>query len=265
VAKRSINGLRTIVTGASAGIGRQIVLQLAKAGGHCVATARREEPLLALAEEVRQIGSSTGAKIEIVTGDVTSADVRRAMRDKAVEAFGGLDAVVNNAGVGAFGRFDESDEARLRQIMEVNFFAVAEMTREALPLLKQGDRSIVVNVGSILGHRAIPRMNEYCSSKFALRALSETLRVEFSTLGIDVLLVSPGTTETDFYDQVVHGRGNVPWNKGKGVTAETVAKATVKAMARGKREIIPNGPGNMLVWASKRVPGIIDRVLKRYA
>lgn len=265
MAKRSLSGLSVIVTGASAGIGRELVLQLTSAGARCVATARREEPLAALAEEVRRAAGNKPAPIEIVVGDVTDPAVRQAMRDRAVETFGGLDSVINNAGVGAFGRFDESNEDRLRQIMEVNFFAVAEMIRESLPLLKQGQRSIIVNVGSILSHRAIPRMNEYCCSKFALRALSESLRVELKSLGIDVLLVSPGTTETDFYDQVIHGRGDVPWNKGKGVTAKAVAQATVRAMQRGKREIIPNRLGSMLVWANQRVPSIVDRVMQKYA
>lgn len=265
MAKRSLKGMRAIVTGASAGIGRHIVLQLAAAGTHCVITARREDALNAVAEEARERGRTAGAKIEVVTGDITDSAAREAMREKAVAEFGGLDSVINNAGVGAFGRFDEGDEERLRRIMEVNFFSVANMTRESLPLLEKGNRSIVVNVGSILGHRGIPRMHEYCCSKFALRALSESLRVEFTTLGIDLLLVSPGTTETEFYDQVIHGKGNVPWDKGKGVTAEKVAQDTVRAMAKGKREIIPNFVGAMLVWANQRAPGIIDRAIQRYA
>ena len=265
MAKRTLSGMRAIVTGASAGIGRQIALRLAAAGAHCVATARREDALNSLAEEAGEIGRKTGAKIEVVAGDITDSAVREALRSRAVSAFGGLDAVVNNAGVGAFGRFDEGDGDRLRRIMEVNFFAVADMTRESLPLLKEGNKSIIVNVGSILGHRAIPRMHEYCCSKFALRAFSESLRVELTTVGVDLLLVSPGTTETEFYDQVIHGRGKVPWDKGKGVTAEAVARATLLAMKRGKREIIPNRIGGMLVWANQRVPKIIDRVLRRYA
>ena len=92
--------------------------------------------------------------------------------------YGGLDLLVNNAGIGAQGRFAEADPARLRQIMEVNFFAPAEMTRAALPLLKQGRRPMIVNIGSILGHRGIPGTSEYCASKFAVQGFSESLRAE---------------------------------------------------------------------------------------
>src|SRR5204862_1887651 len=117
----------------------------------------------------------------------------------AIREFGGLDALVNNAGIGALGRFDQADEARLRQVMEVNFFAPAEFVREALPHLKAGNRPIVVNIGSVLGHRAVPEKSEYCASKFALHGFSDALRAELAPLGIDVLLVSPSTTTSEFF------------------------------------------------------------------
>jgi short-subunit dehydrogenase len=95
--------------------------------------------------------------------------------------------------------------------------------------------------------------------------LSESLRIELKPQGVDLLLVSPGTTETDFYENVVHGRGNVPWPKGRGVTAAKVAEATLRAMRRGKRDIIPNFAGRWLVWASNQAPGIVDHFMVRYA
>ena len=265
MARRLLNDKRAIVTGASSGIGRELVLQLARLGTHCVATARREAELTSLADEVRQQSDSGGTEIEVVVGDITEPALREQLCQRAESSLGGLDILINNAGVGSFGRFDGSDEARLRKIMEVNFFAAAELMRQALPLLRKGRDPIVVNVGSILGHRAIPRMNEYCASKFALRALSETVRVELKSAGIDLLLVSPGTTETEFYDQVIHGRGKVPWRKGKGLTSAAVARATIRAMEKRKREIIPNWPGGLLVWANKWCPALIDWWLIRYA
>jgi short-subunit dehydrogenase len=108
-------------------------------------------------------------------------------------------------------------------------------------------------------------MYEYCSSKFALQGLSQSLRIELRPLGIDLLMVSPGTTKTEFYDRVVHGRGEVPWNKGPGVPSATVARRTVRAIEKGKREIIPNVLGGLLVWANHRAPWIVDHFLNRYA
>ena len=133
---------------------------------------------------------------------------------------------MNNAGIGALGRFDEADPARIRRLFEVNFFAAAELIREALPLLKQGTRPIVVNIGSILGHFATPRSSEYCATKFALRGFTDALRAEFAAMGIDVLLVSPGTTESEFFEHVVEETSAPRWAKQRGVSAESVARAT---------------------------------------
>ena len=149
--------------------------------------------------------------------------------------------------------------------MEVNFFAAAELIRESLPALLRGTNPIVVNVGSILGHRGIPRMHEYCTSKFAMQGFSQSLRIELRAEGVDLLMVSPGTTDTEFYDNVVHGRGNVPWNKGRGTPVAVVAKKTVRAMQLGKREIVPNLNGRLLLWANRHAPHWVDRVLERFA
>lgn len=263
MAKREISGMRTVITGASSGIGRALVVELARQGARCVLVARRIEKLEATVAEI--LAEIPEAAVEIVAGDITDAVVRKTAIERCVVAFGGLDAVINNAGIGSFGRFADSDPARLRQIMEVNFFAPVELIRAALPALKASSAPIVVNVGSILGHRGIPRMHEYCSSKFALQGLCQSLRVEFRPLGIDLLMVSPGTTETEFYDSVVHGRGEVPWNKGRGVSSATVARKTVQAIRQGKREIVPNFFGRLLLWAHKYAPHLVDRFMVPYA
>ena len=264
MSKRDIKGIRTIVTGASSGIGRAIAHELARRGGHTVLVARRQDNLESLAAEISADETATG-KTEIVVGDVTDAMVRKAAIERSVAAYGALDALVNNAGIGAIGPFQESTPERLRQIMEVNFFAAAEMTREALGALQAGRSPIVVNIGSILGHRGLCQMSEYCSSKFALQGLSQSLRVELKKIGIDLLMVSPGTTRSEFFDSVVHGRGETPFPKGRGTTAATVARKTVEAMRKGKREIIPSFSGWWLVWANKNAPGIVDYFMGRYA
>ncbi len=226
--------------------------------------ARNREKLQLLADEIGTLAVPEGS-LEIVEGDVTLAETRQQAVQRAVDRWGGLDAVVNNAGIAAFGRFADGPPQRLRQIMEVNFFATAEMIRQALPALREGQYPIVVNVVSILGHRGIPRMSEYCASKFALQGLSQSLRVELAREGIDLLVVSPGTTQTEFYEHVVDGRGEAPWSSGYSVTPAEVARATIKAMRRGRREIFPNVMGHLLVWAHRLAPRLVDRFLRRYA
>jgi short-subunit dehydrogenase len=103
--------------------------------------------------------------------------------------------------------------------MEVNFFAPAEFIREALPLLQHGKQPIVMNVSSVLGHRAVPEKSEYCASKFALHGLSDALRAEFVKRGIDVLLVSPSTTASEFFD-VADGAASQPQRQFGSMPAE---------------------------------------------
>ena len=213
-----------------------------------------------LAAEIR----SRGRRAEVVAGDITEAAVRRAALDRAHQAFGGLDILVNNAGRGAMGRFAEASPERLRQVFELNFFAAAELIREALPLLQQGRQPIVVNIGSILGHRATPRNSEYCASKFALRGLTESLRAELAQLGIDMLLVSPGSTESEFYEHVINPTEKQPWPEQNAVPAEKVAQAVVRAIRLGKREIIPSFRGRLLVWLNRLAPSLVDRLMRRY-
>jgi short-subunit dehydrogenase len=258
--KRSIAGSRSLVTGASGGIGRAMALELARQGSSVVLVARRAAALEQLIAEIR----SAGGRAELVVGDITNPAVRRAALDCARESFGGLDILVNNAGRGAMGRFADASAGRLREVFELNFFAAAEMVRESLPMLQQGRQPIVVNIGSILGHRATPRNSEYCASKFALRGLTESLRAELGQIGIDVLLVSPGTTESEFYEHVINPAEKQPWPEQKPLRADKVAKAVVRAIRLGKREIIPNFRGRLLVWLNRLAPWAVDRLMRRY-
>jgi short-subunit dehydrogenase len=149
--------------------------------------------------------------------------------------------------------------------MEVNFFALAELTRLALPLLKQGTRPLIVNVSSVLGHRAVPRSLEYCASKFAVQGFSESLRVELMPLGIGVLVVCPGLTQTEFTANSIDRANKPDWPEHRGVPAQYVARQTVRAMRFGRREIMPFAWGKFLCWMNRIAPSMVDRYLSRYA
>lgn len=259
MARRSIDGLRGILTGASSGIGRALALQLSRQGARLVLVARNADQLASLASEI----SAHGGQVQVVAGDICDGRVRQQAIETAVKHFGGLDLLINNAGIGALGRFADASPDRLRRIMEVNFFAPAELIRGALPELRRGRTSLVVNVGSILGHRGIPHSSEYCASKFALQGFSESLRSELRPLGIDLLVVSPGTTMTDFFDHNLE-RQPTPWPPQRGVRAETVARRTVRAMRQGRHEIIVNWRGYLLVLLNRLFPRAADWLLQRY-
>ncbi|HEX7446201.1 MAG TPA: SDR family oxidoreductase [Pirellulales bacterium] len=260
MARRKFHDRRVLITGASSGIGRALAIALAGAGAKLVLNARRHDRLQAVAGEVR----AAGGQVVLSAGDVTVASDRAAALAAAEQHFGGLDILVNNAGVSAWGRFDEATPERLRQIMEVNLFALAEMTRAALPLLARGREPLVVNIASILGHRGIPLQSEYCASKFAVRGLSEALRAELAKQRIDVLVVSPGSTESEFFDHLLEKTGEMPWPAQPKTPAAVVARQIVRAIERGSHEIVTNRRGKLLVWLNRVAPRLVDRWMERY-
>jgi short-subunit dehydrogenase len=252
--RRKLADSRGIVTGASSGIGRAITVELRRRGARVLAVARRQARLEALKQEYG---------IAIYAGDICAPETRTVALEQARQQFGGIDFLVNAAGISTIERFADGSAEVLRQIMEVNFFAAAELIREAIPMLRQGRAPLVVNVGSILGYRGIPWHSEYCASKFALRGLSESIRPELARSAIDLLMVSPGTTSTELYADAPN-RQRLPWKTGDGVSPERVARLTAQAMLRGSKEIIPNRRGKLLVWLSRHCPPLIDRAIRRY-
>jgi short-subunit dehydrogenase len=260
MSQRSLHERRVVITGASSGVGRALALELAPYSPRLILVARSEQPLAELTAEL----TSRGADAEAVVGDVTDPTKRAAIIDRVKDRWGGLDILVNNAGISTHSRFADSSEATLRQIMELNFFAAAELTRRCLPMLRAGDDPLVVNVGSILGHRGTPFNSEYSASKYALRGWSEALRAELSRDEVGVLVVSPGTIETDFTDHLIEPAQSIPWGKQKSISPEAVARQIVRAIRLRRREIYPNWRGRLLVWLNRLCPGLVDRLMSRY-
>lgn len=263
MAKRKIAGATAIVTGASSGIGREIALELARGGADVVVVARREDRLQ---EVVAQI-TSLGRRGEVVCGDITQAATREAALVCALEQLGGLDILVNNAGVGAIGEFETADPDRLRTIFELNFFAPVELIRAALPLLREsqaaGRRPIIADIGSILGHVGIPKLSEYCAAKHALRGFSNSLRAELRHGGIDVLVVSPATVETEIWERMIEQKGETGWRKKRGMTPEYVARKTVAAIKKGRREILPGWSAKFVHLGYSLCPAGVSWLLER--
>jgi short-subunit dehydrogenase len=258
--RRSLADGRVLLTGASSGIGRELALALARRGARLLLTARRDDLLESLCQECLQ----AGGQAERLAGDVAEPACRDALRQWIAEQWGALDVLVNNAGVSAHGLFEDASESTLRRIMEVNFFAATELARLVLPLLVRGREPAIVNMGSIVGHRGLPMNSQYAASKFALRGWTESVRAELAGR-VDVLLVSPGTTDTAFFEHLLERRGALPWRQAKAVSAASVAEQTVRALERGRREIFPNWLGRALVTSNRLFPGIVDWAVARTA
>jgi short-subunit dehydrogenase len=260
MAHRRLNDRRALVTGASSGIGRALAVELGRHGVDLILLARRADRLAEVVEQVTHLGRRAIA----VAGDVTDPAARRRALEAAHGELGGLDMLINNAGIAAHGRFAEADPARLRPIMEVNFFAPVELIRESLPLLRAGRQPIIVNIGSILGERGCPHKSEYSASKFALHGFSEALRPELAALGIDILVVAAGPTETEHFDVLIEDKGELPWGDPRRAPAADVARQIVRAIERDKHQVTTGLRGRMWLLLNRLAPRVVDRIMNRF-
>lgn len=188
----SFRGRVVLVTGASAGIGRATALAFARAGAKVVLVARRPQALSAVAREVR----AAGAEALVATADVAKpAEVAAAFR-KAQRRFGGVDIVVNNAGVMIPAEVTGMDPADLQSMLDVNLFGALHVMQQAVKQMRGRGHGHIVNVASLAGRRGYSPLGGYCASKFALVGLTEALRTELVGERIHVSMVMPGVVDT---------------------------------------------------------------------
>lgn len=256
---RELRGARILITGASSGIGRCLAEQAARAGARLALTARSADKLRDLAGSLTALGTEALA----VPGDITNAADRRNIVTTAVEHFDGLDVLINNAGVGSWCHFAESSEDILRRIMEVNFFAPAELIRLAIPELRKGRNPAIVNVASMCGRRGMPAWSEYSASKFALCGLTESLRGEMVRFGIDVLLVVPGLTRSELWDHLLRNTGRYQLDVNKGMPPEMVAAGIVHALKKNRTETVLGRDALWMLRINRFLPRLVDALLAR--
>ena len=181
-----------LVTGASSGIGRETALAFAAAGANVVLVARRAKALSSVAAAARRHGA---AALPIPT-DVTRREAVAACFRKAVQRFGGVDIVVNNAGVLVPAKVVDLRDADLQKMLDVNLFGALHVMQEAVKTLREGGRGHIVNVASLAGRRGFSPLGGYCATKFGLIGLTEALRTELVGERIHVSLVLPGVVDT---------------------------------------------------------------------
>jgi len=257
--KRDLNGLRILITGASSGIGRSLAEQLAQAGARLSLAARSEGKLHRLVGSLARFGT----EIFVMPADITSPEDRQHLFDDVQARLGGLDVLINNAGIASWAHFADSSEAILRRIMEVNFFAPSELMRLAIPLLVEGHQPAIVNVASMCGRKAMPAWSEYSASKFALCGLTEALRGKFSRFDIDVLLMIPGLTRSDFSKHLLSAQGRMKIDFDKGMPPEQVASAIIGGLRNNTTEKIIGSDAHRMLFANKYFPRLTDWLLGR--
>lgn len=258
--RRDLHGKRILITGASSGIGRALAVEAARRGAKLVANGRDEQRLGETVDQVRGLGG----EIEPVIGDVCDSADRQRMLHVAEQKYGGLDVLVNNAGIGATGHFQYADEQRLRKIMEVNFFGPCELTRLAIGLLKSGNDPAILMINSVAGRRAIPSRSEYSASKFALMGFSEALRAELSKDDIEVTVVNPGLTESNFEQNMLENNARHSLHAQRSMSAPQAAALILDALEKRKNEVTLTRKGRLLVLASRLAPRFVDFKMAKF-
>jgi short-subunit dehydrogenase len=251
--RRDVRGRVVLITGASRGIGRRVAERLAARGAVLALTSRSVGELASLRDDLK----ARGCIAEIFPADLIVASAREELVTRVVERFGGLDVLLNCAGVCSFGEFASSSEAINRAVLEINFFAPVELARVCLPALTRsadgGYPAAVLNLASLCGRCGIPSLPEHCASKHALVGMTEAWRAEFARFGVDVMLVLPGLVRSDDLSRhLLRNEGRIYLDFEGAQPADEVADALVRSLERGTRERAVGWVG-WGVWLSKRL------------
>jgi short-subunit dehydrogenase len=249
-----LRGAVVAITGASAGIGYESARAFAREGARLALAARRTDRLEALAGEL----SRGGSEVMVETVDVADRARVVAFVAGAAARFGRLDVLVNNAGYGQHGRVEDTPPETFERAMRVNYLGTVWGCQAAVPILRRQGRGVIINVSSIVGHRAMPSGAAYGASKAAQVSLTEALRVELRGTGVFACSVHPIGTATEFHDVIARDTGAHVGAVGPQQTAAAVARAIVRCAKRPRPEVYPYPPSRLIVWLNALAPSVID-------
>lgn len=250
---------KVVVTGASSGIGYDVALALGERGAKVALLARRKELLSELANNIAQAG---GVGVPIAC-DVTDRKQVRGAIEESNSALGGVDIVVNSAGILLPSKFGEMRPVDLKKMLDVNLFGVVNTMQAALPLMRKAGRGHIVNIASLAGRRGISPLGGYCATKFAVTGLSEAVRMELFGTGINVSLVMPGLVDTPMATEgfKTSGQGFENLKPGMAMPPRWVTWAVFAALLLRLPEVdVPPGAGTAEKVAAL-FPGVTDALL----
>jgi short-subunit dehydrogenase len=257
-----------VITGASSGIGMCTAKMAAEAGARVVLSARSDEALEEVVSEIRAMGGQAVAVHADVAREEEVVGVARA----AAHAFGGFDSWVNNAGVSIYGRIEQVPTEDSKRLFDTNFWGVVNGSRVALDHLRSRGTGAgrgraagaIINIGSCLSDRAIPLQGMYCASKHAVKAFTDSLRMEVEEAGlaVSVTLIKPGAVDTNYTKNAKNFLSEEPANPPPVYAPEAVARAILYAATHRVRDVIV-GAGGKAISLMERFPRVADRVMEK--
>ncbi|AMJ66334.1 SDR family oxidoreductase [Hymenobacter sp. PAMC 26628] len=249
-----------LITGGTSGIGRACALAFGRAG-YAVAVTGRDAARLADTAGALAAAGIAHLAVQADVGDAAAA--ARAVAD-TVARFGGLDVLINNAGLSMRAKFADVDVKVLEQLMQTNFFGTVYTTKAALPHLL-ARKGTVVGISSIAGFRGLPGRTGYSASKFAMNGFLEALRTELLPAGVNVLTAAPGFTASNIRHAALVANGepqhDTPRDEGQMMSSEEVAAHVLRAVAQRRRTLVLTGQGKLTVFLNKWLPGLMDKLV----
>lgn len=244
------------LTGASSGLGRELARQMAARASQVRLIARRAHRLEELAEELRSL--RPGLEVEVHTVDLADDAQRARLADDLRTR--PVDVLVNCAGFGDLTFFDQSDAAKIRNMLAVNVAAVSELTHAVLPSMVKKGTGGILNISSIAGMTCVPSMAAYGATKHFVAAFSETLRMELSGTGVVVTCVCPGPVGTEF-ETVADNRTGVRAPAWVHLGADACASQSLRAFAKGRSRVVPGWLFTPVGWVVNIAPRWLSRLV----
>lgn len=253
----NLSGQRILLTGAGGGIGSQIALALAEKGTELLLVDRDAQRLSSLQQQVEAQGNN----VHLISCDLAAAGAPQQLAKQAVACMGGVDVLVNCAGVSIFGSFAEATPEQTETLWRVNVLVPMQLTRALLPQMQARGHGRIVNVGSIFGSIGFAWFATYSASKFALRGFSEALRRELDGTGVGVTYVAPRFTKTALNDGAVNRMARaVGMNSDE---PSVVAQHIVRAIEQDKKDYYIGWPECLFVRINAFLPRMVDGALRK--
>ena len=250
-----------IITGASSGIGKALAIAFASRGANLVLAARQ---YVTLCEITASLELEYGIKALAVQADVSKEEDCKALMAQAVQTFGRIDILINNAGISMRALFKDLDLSVLKNLMDVNFWGTVYCSKYALEEILKTKGSII-GVSSIAGYRGLPGRTGYSASKFAMNGFMESLRTELLPTGVHVMVACPGFTASNIRVAALakdgSSHGETSMEEGKMMTAEEVADTIIAGIASRKRTLVMTAQGKLTVWLNKLLPSLADKLV----
>lgn len=251
-----IKNCTALITGASAGLGAEFARQLAPIASRLILVGRRADRLTALAAELQ--ASRSDLRIDTVAADLSQSSERERLAVQIIREEIPLNLLVNNAGLGDLGTFDDADWSRLTPVLDVNIVALTHLTHLLLPMLRSQRPSGILNVSSVAGFYPLPEMAVYAATKAYVTSFSEALRMELAPAGITVTALCPGPVPTEFFEVASRNgemiRAMDRSHPALATSPERVVGDALRGLMADKPGVIPNSLLALLVRGSRLLP-----------